>query len=263
MSQVSFEPYIRMLDRSARQPDLSSWEGNIAQFLRLGPEDACLGPVVREDCLAFCAAYLKHLTDTQQYALAQRFVRQFVMRVAHLDIAIVWLVFKAFRANPGVRDHVRQRLPGVVSFWLAAQVGNTIAFSDLMELHDQRGVLDQFDWLTLARTCRSELEHVQCTTPAWLPDYLWTVVKATWRLLDADAELALLALCVRVEADGYASTAKNHTAFTLAAAATRNFVPVEELEAAQAAEPAVHATEVHMLNPGDADVACCGGAGGR
>jgi hypothetical protein len=195
--------------------------------------------------LSFCKAYMGYMTATEQHALAQHFVREFVMCSEHIDIMIAWRVFKAFRADACVPEHVRRDLPQDVSEWLTSKVvSGDLSLADVLGLGDMRHFLVQFGWTRLAITCRAQLRLLLSTNLTRLPVHLWTVIQATWMLIDADAMLGLSSLRTRVIAEGY-GFAKNLSAITLAAAATRDFLPIED---ADVAAPCV---------------ACCAGAGGR
>ena len=192
--------------------------------------------------------YLARLVETEQYEKARGLIEVFLVdEVKRFSSRATWLVYKAYRADNGTPDHKRQVLPKNIGFWLSGLVGRGVSLSDIMELYELPGWLNQFNWVALALTCRDELQRLRANAPHRLPDHIWTVIQATWKLVEADAAHGLRSLRLRVEDEGY-GFAKNLTAFTLAWEAIRDFIPLED----------------EQPNPGDADVhrmACC--ASGR
>jgi hypothetical protein len=177
-----------------------------------------------EPSRAFCEAFLKFMLTVEQYEMAQAFVWDFLLPRAIMNSTLVWLVYKAFRADATTRASSRKTLPLRIARRLSALSDSGVSFGDIIELYELPGWTSRFDWVILARNHRGELTRMLEHAPHRLSDHLWTVIKATWILLDADAEKGVQNMRKQ---DGY-GYAKNVSPLDLAVRAIYDFGPIGE-----------------------------------
>jgi hypothetical protein len=180
----------------------------------------------------FCAAFLAYLVSMDQYQTAQDFVRTFLLPRAITNSAIVWQVYKAFRADADTPEHMRKGLPWDIGYALS---NCDISLADVMQLYELPGWTNRFDWVILAQRHRGALQRMLRDAPYRLPDHFWTVIKSTWLLVDMDPSQQGIATLRDRVADGY-GFAKNAIAAGLAMAALRNFQSPEDMNDPEAYE---------------------------
>jgi hypothetical protein len=188
----------------------------------------------------FCEAFLTYLVSVEQYQTAQDFVRAFLLPRGIMNSSIVWQIYKAFRADLSTPEHVRVLLPLDIGYALTNSIANHgVSFGDIMELYFVPGWTSRFDWVSMAQRYEPELKRMLSAAPHRLPAHLWTVIKATWLLVDIDQcgvvdQRSVVALSDRI-VDGY-DFAKNATPAGLAMAALRNFQFPEDINNPEAYE---------------------------
>jgi hypothetical protein len=170
----------------------------------------------------FCEDYLGYLLRTEQHKTAQHFAYAFLLPRAIMNSTLVWMVYKAFRADPATTAGIRKTLPLFVGHRLSELSDSGVHISDIIEFCSLPDCASRFDWVILAKKCRDELNRMLRSFPQCLPEHIWTVIKATWILIDADAGDAVQNLRKQ---DGY-GYAKNVNALKLAVSAIYNFGPI-------------------------------------